>query len=202
MADKRRYSVGLTIGHGGKGIPYGGHGDVRPDGTANHGFKYLKGELDRLSEVPELKEDPNLYDLVYAINRSETGLLSVGCGYWPVEDDRGHRVEGYIEFAINSAEAIEDARAYFPLFFKFDQMLHQAKFDEPVNYHWELEGANFSRSQADGFTASVWIRTAYEPTLDASRGLWERAIEPLTHFLGGFPPQEGRPLIEYALGTE
>ena len=58
------YAVGLTIGFQGKGIPYGGFGHIREDGGANHGFKLLKGQPRRLDEIPELKQDAAMRELV------------------------------------------------------------------------------------------------------------------------------------------
>jgi len=193
--DNKPYKVGLTIGHDGKGVPYGGNGEAREDGTANHGFKNLKGNPHLLAQVPELTDDPALHALVDGINRSETGLVSVGCASWPVADDKGHRWSGYVEFAINTAEAIEDARSYFPLFFNFDKSLHDAGFNSAVNYHWELEGAHFWPANAVGFTCTVWVYTAYWPTFNEAKKAWQQALDPLIPFLGGYPLQDGRPLF-------
>jgi len=56
--ENKPYAVWLTLGHVGKGIPYGGHhGEVREDGTTNHGFKNLKGWPHLLADVPELQND-------------------------------------------------------------------------------------------------------------------------------------------------
>lgn len=192
---KKSYGVVLTIGHSGKGIPYGGHGEAREDGSANYGFKNLKGNPHLLAQVPEIADDPALYDLIDAINQPETGLVTVGCAGWSFSEDSGHRWSGYVEFAINTAEAISDARNYFPLFFKFDKMLHEGGFAEVVNYKWELEGAHFSPANVDGFTCTVWIYTPYLPTLDEAKDAWQRALHPLIPFLGGYPMQEGRPLF-------
>lgn len=79
----------LQIEQSGKGIPYGGTGEIRPDGYANHGFKNLKGALQRLEDIPELQRDAELRHLVAAINGPETGLLSIGCLSAPVDDERG-----------------------------------------------------------------------------------------------------------------
>ncbi|KRC82073.1 hypothetical protein [Sphingomonas sp. Root241] len=192
---KKSYSVVLTIGHNGKGIPYGGHGELRGDGAANYGFKDLKGNPHLLAQVPELDDDPALFDLVETISQPENGLVSVGCAGWSFSEDKGYRWSGYVEFAINTAEAIADARNYFPLFFKFDQMLHGSSFTEVVNYRWELEGAHFSSADVDGFTCTVWVYTPHLPSAEEAKEAWQRALHPLIHFLGGYPLQEGRPLF-------
>jgi hypothetical protein len=37
------YSNTLELNHKPKDIPYGGTGELREDGDANYGFKYIKG---------------------------------------------------------------------------------------------------------------------------------------------------------------
>lgn len=129
-------------------------------------------------------------------------MTRVGCAAWDVSDEQGHRWYGYVEFAINSAEAIEDARSYFWLFFHFDKMLHEGKFSEMVNYNWELEGAHFSPANADGFTCTVWVRTAYLPAPEEAFEAWQVALDPLIPLLGGCPAQKGRPLFTAETETD
>ncbi len=70
------YTNALTLSHRGKGIPYGGTGEVREDGDANFGFRDLKGQPEMHEEIPELQRDPALARLVCSINASNTGLPS------------------------------------------------------------------------------------------------------------------------------
>lgn len=202
--ENKPYAVSLTIGHGGKGIPYGGHhGELREDGTTNHGFKNLKGRPHLLDSVPELRDSPALYELVRAINEPDTGLVSVGCAAWDYSDEReGYRRAGYIEFAINLVEMIGDARNYFPMFFHFDKMLHDRRFNEMVNYIWELEWASFWPTKADGFTCAVWIYTPFRPSPEEAKDLWEVALEPLISYLGQQGRKPGTPLFTAETDTE
>ena len=193
--DRKAYAVGLTIGHRGKGVPYGGRGAVQEDGTANYGFKNLKGRPHLLSDIPELQDHPSLYALIEAINRPENGLVSVGCAAWDFSDEDGFRWSGYIEFAINSAEMVEDARSYFPLFFRFDELLHDSGFDQKVNYNWELAPAHFSPAMVDGFTCTIWVYTPYFPSPAEAKDAWDNALGPVVQFLGGYPRQRGQPLF-------
>lgn len=195
MREQKPYVVGLTIAHGGKGIPYGGHGGPREDGTENHGFKNLKGHPERLSEIPELNDSPALFELVAAISDPENGLVSVGCAVWDFSDGNGHRREGYIEFVINSAKQTADAQNYFPLFFHFDRMLHEEGFHEIVNYHWELQGASFWPSDASGFTCSISVRTPYAADPEDAKSAWEQALKPPIEFLGSYSIQGRDPLF-------
>lgn len=195
MAEKP-CSVVLTVGHSGKGIPYGGHDEPRDNGYANHGFRQLKGNPEMLAEVPELRNDPALYELIAQISLNENGLASIGCANWEYQEGRGFRRAGYVEFAINSKIAIADARSYFPLFFKFDQMLHESGYSEPVTFKWELGGCHFfAPANCDGFTCSVWVHTAHYPTAEEAIEAWQNALDPLIHFLGGYPVQEGPPIF-------
>lgn len=197
MAEKQLY-VSLSIKRSGKGIPYGGFpkGETNPDGSAkNQGFKNLKGRPDRLAEVPELAENSGLYDLVAAISQPTNGLATVGCAGWGISDDNAFRWAGYIEFAFNSTELVGDAQNYFPLFFKFDQMLHGSNFDHPVSYHWELAGARFLDAGVDGFTCAVNVYTPPARSLREAKEAWQLALDPLEFFLGGYPERPGTPLF-------
>jgi len=183
------YSNYLTIRHRGKGIPYGGNGEIREDGDANYGFKYVKGNETALRQIPELARDPALLQLALAINASTTGLFTVGCVSGPVDDDRGHRDSGYMEFSINSRSAIANAQNYFPIFFHFDRFLHEAEFSAPTSFNWELEGATFlERDQSAGFTCSITINTHYSPTREEATHLWAESLEALGYFLQSVPP--------------
>ncbi|HKY53333.1 MAG TPA: hypothetical protein VJM08_03465 [Anaerolineales bacterium] len=190
------YSVSLSMGNSGKGIPYAGQPEPRADGNQNHGFKNIKQDLSLLSAIPEIQNNPALYDLVSAINQPSTGLFSIGCIGDPIHDENGHRFTGYIEFAINSVEGISDAGNYFPVFFHFDRMLKDARFEEAVAYHWLLEGATFLDlpERPAGFTATIFINTHYLPTAEEARDRWDQSLEALTYFLGNQPLREGPPL--------
>lgn len=184
------YSNYLTIKHRGKGIPYGGTGEAREDGDANYGFKYVKGDDAALCQIPELVRDPALLQLALAINSAQTGLFTVGCVSGPVDDDRGHRDSGYIEFAINSRSAIADAQNYFPMFFHFDRFLHDSKFSAPAAFNWELEGATFLESDhSSGFTCSITINTHYSVSREEATHIWEESLEALGYFLRSVPPE-------------
>ncbi|HUW37112.1 MAG TPA: hypothetical protein VMV91_07240 [Rhodocyclaceae bacterium] len=131
---QKLYTNQLSLNHKHKGVPYGGSGEIREDGDANYGFKDIKGNNALLLDIPELKRDRGLMRLIQAINAPHTGLFSVGCVSGPVADKHGYRHSGYVEFSVNSATAIADARNYFPLFFHFDLMLHEGNFSGKVTF--------------------------------------------------------------------
>lgn len=184
------FTNALQIAQNGKGIPYGGTGEIRADGDANYGFKNLKGKPERLAEVPELADDEPLADLVASLNETRSAFATVGCVSAPVDEEQGHRVSGYIEFAFDSAEKVADATSYFPVFFHFDRALHRMKFDDQVHFHWELMGASFRRTGTEGFTMTVTVNTGWYPSADEARIAWANGLD----FLGGFlqqVPHEG-----------
>src|SRR3989338_5749839 len=118
-----RYSNLLSLSHDGKGIPYGGFGELRADGEANYGFFNLKSNVGEIASVPELKRDPSLLSIALVLNAPDSGFFSLGSTSSEVCDTGGHRWSGYIEFAINSRARVAYAASYFPLFFHFDRFL-------------------------------------------------------------------------------
>lgn len=187
----KNYANNLEINHKHKPIPYGGDGQLRDDGDANYGFKLIKGNLELIETIPELKRDVELLNLVRAINEPQTGLFSVGCVSGTVVDDNGERYSGYIEFSLNSVSAIADARNYFPMFFHFDCWLNEQQPKFAVTYNWELQPATFieSQSRATGFTCSITINTHYVSTTDEASQAWGESLERLSTFLSETAPK-------------
>lgn len=173
----------LSIKNSGKAIPYGGSGEIREDGDANYGFKLLKGNTEAVTEIPELKQDESLKDLIIAINLPETSLFSIGCTSGKVSDENGYRYSGYAEFAVNSREAIQDAAIYFPIFFHFNSLLHRTKFNAEVKFDWELMSAHFIEANVGGFTCTVFVNTAYLSSEIEAKDSWDAAMEILMSFL-------------------
>jgi hypothetical protein len=164
------YANYLTILQGGKGIPYGG--GQRPEGTVNHGFVSLKGKPDLILTIPEARDDNALADIIRKINAPGTALFSVGCVSSGVADSHGHRVTGYIEFAINDRNLVTSAMPYFEIFFHFTQKLPATNFSERVVLHWELLGATFLDARCDGLTCTIVINTAYHKTKEEAASCW------------------------------
>lgn len=199
MTDERNF---LSIRHRGKGIPYGGLGEARPDGDANYGFRCAKGRPEVLDWIPELKRDPALDALVRNINRDDTGLLSIGCVSGKVADEKGFRYSGYVEFAFNSRQAIADAANYFPVFFHFDRCLQEHGFAEQAIFNWVLEGATFLEAdRASGFTCTVVINTAYAADSGIADASWATCLEWLGHYLSSVPSQGEDTLYSLPVAT-
>lgn len=183
------YSNTLELNHKSKGIPYGGTGELREDGDANYGFKYIKGNEQLLLQIPELKRDAALLELIRAINGPATGLFTVGCVSDSIEDNKGFRRSGYVEFAINSISSIADASNYFPVFFYFDRGLHQSRFPVAVAFAWELQPCTFTEVGASGFTCSVIINTHYLQSREESWSAWSDSLAVLAAYLKSVPPE-------------
>ncbi|WOB06950.1 hypothetical protein [Piscinibacter gummiphilus] len=184
------YTNTLEIDHKPKAIPYRGDGILREDGDANYGFRYVKGDDEALRSIPEVQRDPALLNLIRGINGSETGLFSVGCVSADVEDERGFRRSGYVEFSINSISGIANAANYFPIYFHFDRLLHESKFSVAVAYAWELQPCTFTEADgASGFSCSVIVNTHYFASREQASLAWKQALEPLEHLLSSVPPE-------------
>ena len=176
-----RFMNFLSIRERGKGVPYG-PGAPREDGSCNHGFKPLKGNLHDLGSIPELTDDLALREVVAAINAPETSLFSTGCLSGPVHEEQGHRRTGYVEFALNSMSLVQDAQNYFPVFFWFNKALHGEQFAR-AKFDWELEGASFlDAGGVGGFTCAVFVNTPFTSTEDLALSDWRAAME----LLGGY----------------
>lgn len=195
-----QYSNVLQINQGGKGIPYGGIGQIREDGEANYGFKNLKGSPERIAEVPELQDDDALRDLIVSLNQPESAFATIGCVSGPVHEQQGHRVSGYVEFAFNSVEAVADAASYFPIFFHFDRALHSLKFDDQVHFHWELMAATFVfLVEARGFTMTVTVNTGWYADEAGATLAWQNGLNFLAKYLTQVPRAEGPSLFKNAM---
>lgn len=183
------YSNALSIDPSGKGIPYGGTGELREDGDANYGFKNLKGSFERLSDIPELTRDEALRNLVKSLNLPDSAFATVGCASALMDEEQGHRVSGYVEFAFDSVEGASDAANYFPVFFHFNRALHGMKFDDKVHFHWELMGASFLMSKVERFTVSVTINTGWYPSVEEAGFAWANGCDFLAAYLRQVPPK-------------
>ena len=184
------YTNTLELNHKPKSIPYGGNGEVREDGEANYGFKYIKGNESLLLQIPELIRDAALFELVRSINAPETGLFSVGCVSSPIRDQNGYRYTGYVEFAFNSSSSISDAQNYFPVWFHFDRCLHESKFQRAFAFSWELQPCVFTEANAPGFTCSVILNSHYSPSEDIALSAWRESLAFLGSYLQSVPESQ------------
>jgi hypothetical protein len=206
MRHELPYTNRLEVKYGGKGIPYGGLGILREDGEANFGFKNLKGQLDRIADVPELQRDVPLRGLVEAINQAESALFSVGSTSGLSERDGHFGVHGYVEIAWDADEAVADPQTYFPLFYNFGRFLSVCKFNRRVGFLWEIDGASFMSAREEignvvGTTVTIFVSAGMEKTETEARISWELATQALATFLSEQMPRRGRrlcPLMELA----
>jgi hypothetical protein len=172
------YENFLSISEIGKGVPYGG-GGPRPDGSVNHGFRPLKGDLQAVALIPEAEGDGALGMILRKINAVDSCLFSVGCLSADVEDPNGRRVTGYVEFAINDKQLVNDATRYFQIFFHFTQRLVEMKFSEQVRFNWELIGVTFRGQDCFGFTCRIIINTFFYPSREEAQACWQKSLDVL-----------------------
>ena|SRR5579862_8046763 len=192
-------TVFLSIKNGGKGIPYGGAHEDRPDGSRNHGFKPLKSNPAEIAVIPEAQGITALKNALIALNAANSPFFTVGCEKASGENDSGHWMRGYLEFAFNYCELVADAQFYFKLFYRFNQWYWQQKEQVGVQYSFELEGADFLDAKINGgatvsgLTITAWILAGSYPTKDLAQAAWEGALDMLVTFLSQHPvPPDGQ----------
>ncbi|HEY1804870.1 MAG TPA: hypothetical protein VGG45_10340 [Terracidiphilus sp.] len=185
-------TVFLSIKEGGKGIPYGGTGEDRPDGSRNHGFKPLKSNPEEIAAIPEAQGIAALTRALVVLNGADSPFLTVGCEKAVNKNDSGHWVSGYLEFAFNYGEMIADAAFYFKLFFLFNQWYAQQQKATGVQFHFELQGAIFLNANMSGYTVTTWILGGTCPSKKGAMAAWEGALDMLVTFLSQHPkPPDG-----------
>lgn len=171
----------LTLKNRTKTIPY--VSERREDGTVNHGFHILKNRPEAVGSILETQDQKTLRQALSVINEASTPFFTVGCEKDINRSSEGFWVRGYLEFSFNDPETAACADRYFQVFFDFNRLVWAAQFDLPVQYHFELEGAEFQKVQIHGFTAAVWITTLCFPTADDAWSPWNRAVLFFADFL-------------------
>jgi hypothetical protein len=191
MADRCRNF--LSIRERGKSMPY-------CDSTnRDRGFKNLKSRPESIATVTGLDPDPALRAVVQAINAPGTGLFTVASACLEDHFERGHRFTGYVEFALNSQAAVQDAANYFALFQSFSRRLHAHRF-ESARFEWELEETVFLAIGVSGFTCTVLVKTDLVDSATTARHDWERALQIVGQHLGGLQGAEDNPIYEPSAG--
>ncbi len=171
----------LSVKESLKGIPYGRA--ERPDST-NHGFKMLRGTPNASALIPEAADCDALRRAIDELNAANSPFLTVGCEKMCAKSERGWWMNGYLEFALNSRNAVGDAQNYFPLFFHFTCWMWQQQQTLPVSYVFELEPAHFIDANVDGFTVSVWVSLmSHFGSEGVARESWGAALNTLVTFL-------------------
>lgn len=164
-----------------KGIPYGPVD--RGDGHPNHGFKSLKGKPEEAALIAEVRDNKVLRAALVRINARDTPFFTIGCEKKFNHEHGVFWARGFLEFAFNYPELAADAQNYFKQFYDFNFHLFDEKFDEPVQFSWELEGAAFRESGTNGFSACIWITTKDLSDEAETRRVWEKAVRFLTDYL-------------------
>jgi hypothetical protein len=184
----------LAISPATKSVPYDGTGAQREDGGTNYGYKNLKRHPELLDTIPELASDPALRSILAAIDHPSTGLFSVACMSQTIVDERGCRLSGYLEFALNAKDEVADPAHYFRLFLEFDRRLRQEGFPEPVSFQWEICPTRFVEAQVDGFAVDVRVDTDYHSEPEGAYECWTRALAALEKLLAGVPARSSAPI--------
>lgn len=181
--------VVLTVSSHEKPIPYNAY--LHED-HSNYGFMELKGAPEKVALVEEVKDIPCLQRFLHVLNANTSAFFSVGCDKSFHSDESGHWVRSYIEFAFNYVALVQDAQHYFYLFFQFHKCIEPFVSKSNVQFHWELEPAEFTAASCQGFSCSIWITTGVIPNAIEARQLWETAVNRLSDFLAGFAQPDGQ----------
>jgi hypothetical protein len=175
-------NIYLTILYRSKGIPYGG-GD-RPDGSINHGYKRLKGQIDLAASIPEAQDMEALKSALVRLNDRKTAFFTVGCEKSCDKYEGGFSTGGYIELAFNYVELAMNAQWYFKIFFDFTKLINGSESQASrTRYIFELAPAHFLDGPADGFTLTVWIKTSLFTTREESLSAWGQSLSLLVQLL-------------------
>jgi hypothetical protein len=176
-----------------KAIPYPGSGP-RADGTENHGCRIIKGRTGDVDLIPEVLDNVALRNAAVTLNSKATPFLTLGCekscniakvgdGFW---------MKGFLELAFNYAHAIANAQNYFKLFFDFNHWFWEQPKAAIVQYEFQLEGAQFLQSGAQGFSLVLWISTLVLPTEEEANNAWGWGLDTFVKFLMTIPD---RPML-------
>ncbi|HEV7894035.1 MAG TPA: hypothetical protein VGP08_25695 [Pyrinomonadaceae bacterium] len=179
--NKRNFELLLLINDHFKTVPY--QAVDRGNGHPNHGFKVIKGTLEEAAKIAEVQDEEHLKNALIKINDHSTALFTIGCEKAFNQDGTEFWARGFLEFAFNYPQLVDDAQNYFKLFFNFNEYLRDRKFNEPVRYQWELEGNRFVDVGCDGFSVVVWITTAIFNNPEEPRRVWGIAVDHLTEYL-------------------
>jgi len=175
-----------------KAVPYPGSG-LRPDGSENHGCKIIKGRVADVNLIPETFDNAALTNAIVALNDKATPFLTIGCEKSCNNGPSGFWMRGFLELSFNYVQGITYAENYFKLFFNFTHWFWDQPKQAVVEYHFQLEGAQFFQVPAQGFSLVVWITTPVLPTEDETRSAWAWALDSLTKFLMTIPDQPDLP---------
>ena len=181
MESDSKTQAHLSIRQRVKGLPY--FGGPREGGSTNHGFQLLKNSGLAVDSIPEASDEPSILRLLEILNAADSPFLSLGCEKVLTENDGRWFKRGYIEFTIDSIEIAGDARSSFFVFYQFDKYLNQVHFNEPITFHFELEGNALDRVNAAIYSVICWITTnTWTDSPEETNLLWAKGVDVLATF--------------------
>lgn len=164
-------------------IPYPG---VEREDSPHNGFIPLKVRPKDIDAIPAVEDNDALKHALIKINDASSPFFTVACRKVFNSDEGSFWVKGYLEFSLNYIEIAKDSPNYFLLFEQFNRHVLESNFDIPVDFNFELHGANFADIASNGYTACVWITTAEFPTTEGAYKTWNQSVGFLADFLSGF----------------
>lgn len=139
------------------GIPY--YRDASETGSAS--YVDLKAEPHRIAEIPEVTQWPCIKRLLVRLNAPQSQLMSLGCGVFVYPPELPQKpvwtAFAYVGYCFADLTKNEDARAYFPQFFHFNQH-YRAKTNTNANVFFELRETGFYDERRKGFSLDYIVR--------------------------------------------
>jgi hypothetical protein len=187
-------SIILSIRDYCKTIPYT---PAEREESTCHGFTPLKGApREQIAAIPEVQDLPCLREALVTINAPQTSFFTIGCEKAFNPTSENWWAKGYLEFAYNDRKYAIDAQWYFKAFFDFTHYIWQREFDAPVQFHWELNGAQFMAASFTGYSVMLWVQTAELASENDVKQLWCAAVSLLAEYLAQITAPVDNPIYK------
>ena len=162
------------------GVPY----DRPQDDPDSHSYLDLRRELHRIDEIPEVRGEPALRNLVSMLNDHNGCFRSLGCERWhkaPTSAEEPHQFGSYVGFALDAWPFISKwaTQAIVQSFLARES---PNALPDGVKMLFELRPTAFHTEQIHGWSLDVWV-WGFGDTPDAAHASWERGIERFAHFV-------------------
>jgi hypothetical protein len=145
------------------GVPY-----RKPNTQASHAYIDLKAEPGKVSLLPELKNWPELADLIRSVNETDY-YKTVGSGAWL--DKRGGivRFHSYLQFCFDERAVNEDAMHYYYVFHQFARHFDTKATPDDLRLSFVVTRTDFNGEPQPliGWSAQVIINGEGRTSFDA-----------------------------------
>ncbi len=140
--------IQLSVRYSTWGFPY--QREVK-EKSVNHGYFDYKRNPDQISNIPEVKDWPELEDFIRAINRSEGFFRTLGCdvGYTDVQSGVVN-LKSYVDIAFEVLEINFDKFNYYLIFDRFTDHLKRYGIPNNVSAEFVIQSTVFNDHKVEG----------------------------------------------------